>query len=82
MTPDEKKKMQKQLNYLVRTLRTYMGRSQDFPFFSEMNRLDQVALSLVGKKTAYSTPGMTAEDILKKIQAKQYLIFEESLPLD
>ena len=82
MTPDEKKKMQKQLNYLVRTLRTYMGRSQDFPFFSEMNRLDQVALSLVGKKTAYSTPGMTAEDILKKIQAKQYSIFEESLPLD
>ncbi len=82
MTPDEKKKTQQQINYLARTLRTYMGRSQDFPFFSEINRLDRVALSLVGKKTEYSAPGMTAEDILKKIQAKQYSIFEESLPLD
>lgn len=82
LSSDERKKIRKQILYISRPMRTMLGRSQEFPYFSEITTLDEVAASLVGKKSPYSEKGMSASDILENIQKKQYAVFAASLPGD
>lgn len=81
-TADETEKIRKQILTISRPMRTMLGRSQDFPYFSEITTLDEVALSLVGKKSPYSEKDTTAFEILRNIQKKQYEVFAASLPND
>lgn len=82
LSSDEREKIRKQILFISRPMRTILGRSQDFPYFSEITTLDEVAFSLVGKKSSYSEKGMTAFEILENIQKKQYAVFVASLPKD
>ena len=79
LTENELQELTQKIVAFSRPLRAMLRQVKDYPYFSKVTTLDKVASSLVGKKSAYSEEGMSALDILRKIQKKQYDAFEAFL---